>query len=88
MKSQYFDEMVYESQISVFDIINKKRCKYNTFGGIFFLRDMPIWAYSIYTKLICIFKLSLKKTCNTKYVSFHVKFHSGKFHCDRTKEKK
>ena len=79
--------MVHESLISVFDIINKQQCKLYILGESN-CRDMQMWAYSIYIKLICIFKLSFKETCNTKKFSFHVKIHCGKFHCDRTKEKK
>ena len=79
--------MVHESLISVFDIINKQQCKLYILRESNF-RDMQMWAYSIYIKLICIFKLSFKETCNTKKFSFHVKIHCGKFQCDRTKEKK
>ena len=51
-------------------------------------RDMQIWTHLNSVLLIYTFKFISKYACNTIHVTFHANFHSGKFHCDRSKGKK
>ena len=77
--------MVHESLIITKNILNTIYFVENRRNNF---RYMQIWTYLISVLLIYIFKLIFKETCNTKNVTFHVNFHSGKFHCDRSKGKK
>ena len=57
-------------------------------GGQLLLIKGVFWPHFNEFKLICLFKSIKTKTYNTKEITFHGNFHSGKFHCDRSKGQK